>query len=847
MEYGISQNSNTQVILDSQNSLLSFLPEIFWILLVFAVLVLLKVMIKRIAHNSHHFDNIIFLIRLPKEKPNDQDKDITVQQLREEIAKGETLFSSIGSLRAQRWLKAWLFGRTDHFSFEIVANKKMISFYMAAPRKMARYLEQQVQAHYPEAVVEEVKDYNIFNHYSAVAAGYLKTQRSLIYPIRTYNKMETDPLNSIINVMSKLGEKEAMALQYVVRSAKGKWHGQISRVFSKVRKGKSLDEALNSSSVAEFFSIFSASAKEKNQNMMYKQNAMDEQILKNLEEKNAKSGLDVNLRIVINARDEGQANLYLNNIISTFGQYNLYEYGNIFNNKINKVIHKIKHNKLIKDFIYRRFDEHISFLLNTEELASIFHLPIWWTETPNIQWLTAKHAPVPAHLPEEGIIMGTNIYRGTAKDVRIKRDDRRRHTYIIGKSGVGKSILLANMAIQDIINGEGVCIIDPHGDLITDILERIPPERAEDVIMFSPADIERPLALNLLEFDPRYPEQKSFVINEMIKIFDKLYDLKATGGPIFEQYIRNAMLLIMSDPESGSTLMEIPKVLSDAQFRKMKLERCSDPTVVDFWRKEAEKAGGDAALANVVPYITSKLTSFISNDMMRPIIGQQKSSFNLRDVMDKQKILLVDLPKGQVGELNAYLLGMILVGKILVAALSRADMPKEQRKDFYLYIDEFQNFTTDSICSILSEARKYNLNLIMAHQYIGQLTKGQDTSIKDAVMGNVGTWVSFKVGSEDAEELSKEFAPVFNQYDLINIEKFSAYVKLLIDNSASRPFSMHTVWPMVGQKREESAQRIKALSRLKYGQDRNIIEAEILRRSKPVLEVETAGVRPSRS
>ncbi len=429
-------------------------------------------------------------------------------------------------------------------------------------------------------------------------------------------------------------------------------------------------------------------------------------------------------------------------------------------------------------------------------------------------------------------MLGRSIYRGIAKDIHINREDRRRHMYIIGKSGTGKSQFLASMAIQDIANGEGVCVIDPHGDLIDDVLARVPPERAEDVVLFAPADIERPLALNLLEYDSRYPEQKTFVINEMIKIFDKLYDLKSTGGPIFEQYMRNAMLLIMSDPETGSTLMEIPKTLADADFRRMKLERCADPTVVDFWKKEAEKAGGDAALANVVPYVTSKLTSFISNDTMRPIIGQQSSSFNLRDIMDNKRILLVDLSKGQVGEMNAFLLGMILVSKILMAALSRTDIPQEQRQDFYLYIDEFQNFTTDSISAILSEARKYNLNLIVAHQYLGQLVVNQDTFIREAVFGNVGTWALFKIGSEDAEIMEKEFSPVFNKYDLINIEKYTAYVKLLIDNTASRPFSMASLWPLPGVEREDVAGKIKTLSRLKYGQDRKLIEAEIMKRTR---------------
>ena len=644
-------------------------------------------------------------------------------------------------------------------------------------------------------------------------------------------------MNSVINVMSKLGASEGLAIQYLVRSARASWHRKLSEVPRLVRQGKSVQEAVKttgaSKTMAGFWDLVKAAKPPNPKDKQMQQyeplprlTAMEEEMLKGIEEKNSKAGLDVNLRIIVSAENKGKAHVYLDNLASAFSQYNYYEYGNSFRNKITLK----RQRELINDFIYRRFDTKINFLLNTEELASLYHFPLKTVETPNILWLTAKHAPAPTNIPEEGILLGQNIYRGQIIDIRIKRVDRRRHVYIIGKSGVGKSVLLASLAIQDINNGEGVCVIDPHGDLINDVISRVPPQRAEDVILFAPADTARPLALNLLEYDSRYPEQKTFVINEMIKIFDKLYDLRQTGGPIFEQYMRNAMLLVMSDPASGSTLMEIPKVLADADFRRMKLAKCGDPTVVAFWRQEAEKAGGEAALANVVPYITSKLTSFISNDTMRPIIGQQKSSFNLRDVMDNKKILLVDLSKGQVGEMNAYLLGMILVGKILMAALSRADIPREERKDFYLYIDEFQNFTTDSICSILSEARKYSLNLIIAHQYLGQLVRAQDATIKEAVFGNVGSWVLFKIGSEDAEVMEKEFAPVFNQYDLINIAKYTAYVKLLIDNTASRPFSMAASWPLPGIDHEGATKKIKALSRLKYGQDRELIESRIRKR-----------------
>ncbi|MFA6106817.1 MAG: type IV secretory system conjugative DNA transfer family protein [Patescibacteria group bacterium] len=817
--------------------------SILWLVVLCGFVLGMRKIFRWLSKNSSYFDHAIFQIKLPKEKPGEDQKEMNyqrVQKLHEEIAKCETLFSAIGGLRAGRGIAAWFFGRNDHFSFEIVAHKKIISFYMACPRGMSDYLLQQVQAHFPEAAIEPVEDYNIFSPGSKVIAGYLRVKKDFIFPLKTYKKMEVDPLNSITNVMSKLEPDEGMAVQYVVRSAHGRWHKRARKVIRKVMSGKQIHEALNfnlTGSVISFvLDLVSASKPNKpfDENKPKRNSAMEEDILKGIEEKNSKSGLDVNIRVVISSEKLEHAKMHLMDAGAVFSQYNFYEYGNYFDNKVLRwwQNNQFIQNQLINDFIHRRFGERIKILLNSEELTSLYHFPLRWNDTPNILWLLAKHAPAPAGTPEEGIVVGNNVFRGMAKQIHIKRDDRRRHMYAIGKSGVGKSQFLAGLAIQDIINGEGVGVIDPHGDLIADILSRIPPERVEDVILFAPSDIKRPLALNLMEYDERYPEQKTFVINEMIRIFDKLYDLKATGGPIFEQYMRNAMLLVMSDPDSGSTLMEIPKVLADATFRRQKLLKCSDPTVVDFWRKEAEKAGGDAALANIVPYVTSKLTSFISNDMMRPIIGQQKSSFNLRDVMDRQKILLVDLSKGQIGEMNSFLLGMILVGKVLMNALSRGDIPLEERKDFYLYIDEFHNFTTDSVATILSEARKYRLNLIMAHQYLGQLIHKNETTIKDAVFGNAGSWFVFKVGSEDAEKLVKEFEPVFNQYDLINVDKYTCYAKMLIDNSPTRPFSLKPVWPLPGIERKDLAGKIKSLSRLKYGQDRHIIEAEILRRVK---------------
>ena len=815
----------------------------YWVIFVCGALLLLYVIKKLITKFSiehSHTRQTIFLVRLPKEKPKDggDSKGLTVQQLREEIARGETVFASIGGVKSQRGIKPWLLGRSDNFSFEIVAHRGRISFFVAAPKTRALYIEQQIHAHYPEASIEEVEDYNAFASQGAILAGYLKARKSFIFPFKTYNDGETDPLNSLVNIMSKLEKGESLSLQYVVRSAPRGWHKILKDAVMNAYKKQSVSHLFRMSGSAFYgftnfvihdvilgaFNMNAEKTKENEAGPKKELTEKEREMLKKMEEKNTKAGLDVNLRLVVSARDRSQAELYINNIAGAFSQYNYYEYGNTFSKLL-----KRHQNKTINNFIYRRFLPQEGFLLNTEEAASMFHFPLPHLETPNIDWLASKTAPAPTDLPTEGVILGYNIYRGIKTDIRFKKTDRRRHAYIVGKSGTGKSVLLNNMAIQDIENGDGVCVMDPNGDLIEDILNRIPPERAEDVIVFSPQDVERPMALNLLEFDERYPEQKSFVINEMISIFDKLYDLKATGGPMFEQYMRNALLLIMDDPESGSTLMEVPKVLADENFRKMKIAKCKNPTVVDFWKKEAEKAGGEAALANIVPYITSKLTPFVSNDMMRPIIGQQKSSFNLRDIMDNKKILLVNLPKGAIGESNAYLLGMILVGKILMAALSRTDIPQEQRQDFYLYIDEFQNFTTASICQILSEARKYALCLTVAHQYIGQLSKGQDTQIKDAIFGNVGTMVSFRVGSEDADFLIKEFGPVFNEYDLVNVGR-GGFIKLLVDGQTTRPFSLQTTWPLLGNYQADLSNKIRTLSRYKFGQDKTLVDLEIMKR-----------------
>lgn len=795
-----------------------------------AVLFIVRAHIRRSGGTKSGLGMDILKISVPKEsKKGDTTEETGTQKIQELISVMETMFSTIGSLRAERGVMSWLRGRKDHFSFEIVFEQEKIKFFIAAPTISRSFIEEQVHAQYPDALIEDVPDYNIFSATGVVLGSYLTLRRPSAFPIKTYEKLETDPLNTLTNAFSKLLADEGAALQLVLRSAPAGWRSQGLKIAREMQQGKKLSEVEKGSlgTIAkgvgkEFASVAAGKTQPEQQKEAYRLSPLEEEMVKGLEEKASKAGLEANIRVIVSTKTPQRTQQILNSILGSFGQYNIYEYGNSFAKAIPK-----RRTKMVEQFIYREFNDTYRIILNSEELASIYHFPLMTTETPKIDWLTSRKALPPSNLPEEGIVLGYAEYRGHRYTIRMKQEDRRRHMYIIGKSGSGKSVFIKNLVKQDIEAGRGVCVMDPHGELAQDVIEFVPRERADDVIYFSPADYERPMGLNMLEYNPKFPQQKELAVGEMLKIFDSLFDLKATGGPMFEYYMRNALLLIMDHPESGSTLLEIPRVLADDDFRKLKLSKCKNQQVKDFWIKEAQKAGGEASLANMVPYIASKLAPFISNEFMRPIIGQQKSAFNIREAMDSQKIVLLDLSKGKVGELNAYLLGMVFVGKILNAALERQDMDPKERKDFYLYIDEFQNFLTDSISAILSEARKYGLDLIIAHQFIGQLEKMQE--IRDAIFGNVGSLIAYRVGPEDAEFLEKEFTPVFGKYDLMNVEARTCNAKILIDGTASRPFNFLPIYNAPLEDKE-LPNMIKELSRYKYGRKRELVESEIRER-----------------
>ncbi|OGY17866.1 MAG: hypothetical protein A2900_06095 [Candidatus Chisholmbacteria bacterium RIFCSPLOWO2_01_FULL_50_28] len=430
-------------------------------------------------------------------------------------------------------------------------------------------------------------------------------------------------------------------------------------------------------------------------------------------------------------------------------------------------------------------------------------------------------------MPLEGLYLGKSAYRGVTRKVYIADDDRRRHMYIIGKTGTGKSEFLKDMIMQDIRAGKGVCFIDPH-DMVEQILELIPPERAEDVIYFDPSDTERPMGLNMLEAETE--EQKHFVVSSLIGLMYKLYDPHKTGiiGPRFEHAIRNAMLTVMSEP--GNTFVEVVRVLTDSKYVQELLPKVRDPIVRRYWTDQIAQTA-DFHKSEVLDYIVSKFGRFVTDKMMRNIIGQSASAFNFRNVMDEGKILLINLAKGKIGEENSNFLGLILVPKILIAAMSRQDVPEEQRRDFYLYVDEFQNFATPDFAVILSEARKYKLNLTVANQFIGQV----EEEVKQAVFGNVGSLVTFRVGVSDANFLQHEFTPTFTEGDLVNVERFNVYIKTVVNNEPMPPFSMDLTKDVEEERRLRNpkvGEMIRQLSRLKYGKDRTEIEADVAKRSR---------------
>ena len=772
---------------------------------------------------SRSFEMDLFLVAFPRDV---KDRELGAEQVREKIALMENFFSSVRIIKDSSW-RAFLYGAST-LSLELAVSHvgEEIHFYVAVPRKFSASMEKMMQGTFPVAYVERVKDYNIFNPEGAAAACRIVLKKTPLMPVKTYRELPGDPLKEITNSFSKLSrEGEGAVFQLNIKPVGRELAMRIVSHVGDGYKGKRSfkDVGRGLDVTREFGEIFSAlfsSKNDKKDEMTHRATPKEEEYLKRMEAKASKDLFQVSMRLITSAATTERAEQILDSLEAAFSQFEDPELNSF---GFERVTNPSALKKFIYRFSFRVFSEAGSMIMNSEELSSLYHFPNVLLDTPKIKFVKAKEAPPPPDAPREGLLLGYNAYRGTETAIRLPSEDRRRHFYIIGQTGTGKSVFLKNMIRQDIEDGKGLCFIDPHGQEIEEVMGYVPEHRVKDVVYFDPADISRPMGLNMLEYDTRFPEQKTMVVNELFGIFQKLYGgVPESLGPMFEQYFRNATLLVMEDPSTGNTMLEISRVMADKDFRDLKLSHCGNIVVRSFWETIAEKAGGEASLANMVPYITSKFDNFLANEIMRPIIAQEKSAFNFRDIMDNKKILLINLSKGRLGELNSSLLGLIIVGKLLIAALSRTDIPEEIRNDFYVYLDEFQNVTTPSIATILSEARKYRLNLTMAHQFIGQL----EENIKKAVFGNVGSMAAFRVGSEDAEFLEKQLAPVFMASDLVNVDNFSCYVKLLIKGKTATPFSVRTYPPNPFNR--EYIEKMKEYSRLTFGRPRDEIEHEIM-------------------
>ena len=715
-----------------------------------------------------------------------------------------------------------------HYVFEIAVAEHSddIVFYVAVPNDYISLFEKQTLSIFPHAQIsEQVHDYNIFVEGGHTSISVAELQKHPIYPIRRHDGFLSDPLEVILNAFSKIDKSGGgAAIQFVVQPNSQRYSEKYKEIINRVRKGMKPREAIERSTVGgEFMAsmselFFNTGSGKKDKNELIAPQ-IDQEAIEIFQHKLESSLTSVNIRVVVSARGQEVADSIRREIEATFHQFAAPH----ANSLKFKVLSGASLRVAQKAFSFREANKKAALPLSLTELSTLIHFPAnGILGAPQFKQSHAKTAPAPTEIPTEGTLLGVNTHRNVSRDIYISPDDRLRHFYIIGQTGTGKTTLMKNMIIQDIQAGAGVCLIDPHGTDIDDVVAAIPPERLDDLVYFDPSRQDRVVGLNMLEYDETKPEQKTFVVNELFSIFQKLYSSNPEAmGPMFEQYFRNATLLVMEDPDSGNTLMDISRVMSDAPYRRYKLERAKNPVVVQFWKKIATQAGGEASLENIVPYIVSKFDVFTANDYIRPIIGQQKSSFNFRKMMDERKIFLVNLSKGRLGDINANLIGMIIVGKLLMAALSRVDDASKNFPPFYLHMDEFQNISTDSISAILSEARKYKLGLTMAHQFMAQL----DPAIKDAVFGNVGSVAAFRVGSEDGHVLEQQFGPTFSAQDLLNVPNRNAYVRILANGTPTKPFSIKTVAPPMTDI-DEVAKRI-AYSYQKYGRERASVEAEI--------------------
>lgn len=758
-------------------------------------------------------DAVLLMLEIPR--TNDK-KELAAEQL----------FASLhGILRDKMELKN-SGGIQEHLSFEIVSTGGQIRFYVWTPKVLQSFVEGQIYAQYPTVQIHKVKEDYVDKRkdYPVVYSSEIILTENEVLPIKTFENFEVDPLAGITGTLAKLNpdNSEELWIQILTRPIPDDWHKATTDKWVKqVKSGQKSFRFLGIDWVwiiTAFGALFRPPQSGPNgEPVKVELSERAKTQVEKAEEKATKLGYEVKIRLAYLGNDQTDAKLNMQALVGTFKQYNSTNLngfagtGGTFDKSA------------LDAYKLRQFTDH-GFILNISELASVYHLPHTSVETPNIVWATSKTAEPPAQLPlitgnaehdRDISAFGLTNFRGINHQFGMLRRDRSRHVYIIGQTGAGKSGMLELFALSDIFYDQGYCIIDPHGDFAINNLRFVPEKRIKDVIYFNPADTEYPVAFNPLEITD--PSRKPNVCSEVIGVLKRMFG--DSWGPRLEHILRYTLLALLDRPET--TLLDISRMLTDKEFRKETLNYCKDVTVLQFWKHEFGQWNEKQVNESIAP-VLNKVGAFTANPIIRNIIGQPKSSFDVRRIMDEGKILVVNLSKGLIGEDNAGILGAFLVTKVQLAAMSRSDIPDvADRRPFYLYVDEFQNFATDSFAVILSEARKYGLNLTVANQYISQMTE----SVRDAVFGNVGTTISFRVSADDAPLLVKQFEPTFETQDLLQMNNRNFVISMIINGEKVPAFSATTL--SIPNTPKDNFDAIVASSREKYSRSRADVEAEI--------------------
>lgn len=752
-------------------------------------------------------DSVILLLQVPR--TNDK-KELAAEQMFASLH-GLLMFPSEKLFRAPQRVR---------ISFEIAVLQRRIGFYVCVPRYLKDFVEEQIYAQYPMVQISEVEDYSTPKpeNQPATLATEMKLTAHQALPIKTFQSFEVDPLAAITATLAKFTDDEEAWIQLIIQPAPASWHKKSERYISSLRTGST-------------GSMLSALWKAPEPGQAPKLTEYQQARANGAEDKSHKLAFETTLRIIYRGRNTSEASLRLQSIIASYKQFNT-TYLNGFT-QTRTTASPI----MLARYNARQMGDK-PLLFNIEEVATLYHLPHTSVETPFILWASSQTAEPPANLPtvaesHPGTIspIAQANFRGHNTAFGMPRSDRGRHLYIIGQTGVGKSGLLELLTISDVFSPYGFAVIDPHGDYALNILRRIPEQRAGDVIYFNPADVEFPIAFNPMEVTD--PKLRTHTASELIGVLKRMFD---SWGPRLEYILRYSLLALLEYP--NATMLDITRILTDKPFRNDVLKYVGDPVVRNFWTVEFA-SWNDKFAAEAVAPVLNKIGAFTANPLVRNIIGQPRSSFNIRQIMDERKILIVNLSRGLVGEDNAALLGALLVTKIQLAAMSRADIPADQREPFYLYVDEFQNFATDSFATILSEARKYALNLTVANQYIAQMTQ----EVKDAVFGNVGSIVAFRMGADDARGMLRYFEPKFEEYDLVHMHNRHFVINMTIGGEKSPAFSAVSL-DLPPQNADETA-RIIEMSRRQYALAKADVEQYIQARHNFGAPVETQKAKPA--